>query len=220
MKRSNKKNGSFKGGILVRLVERDYKILHEVGRWKFMLGRHILGLCDFPSASACDKRLKVLLEAKYIQRQKRLYGIPSLYTLTHKGKILSGYNKRPDNIRIDKIPHDICVLDTAVWFYQKALKQSAGYIITERELHSDHGFGVPKHYPDFVIVENDRKLAIEIEIHLKERRRFDSLIKDNYMNYDGQIWVVPKRERKISEILNANSSSYSGIQIYELEELK
>ena len=87
----------------MRLVERDYKILHEVGRWKFMLGRHIKDLCNFKSVSACDKRLKILIEADYLERKKYLYGIPSLYTLTHKGRILSGYNKRAENIRIDKI---------------------------------------------------------------------------------------------------------------------
>ena len=203
----------------MRLVDRDYKVMYEIGRWKFMLGRHIMGLCGFPSASSCDKRLKILIEAGYINRKKYLYGIPSLYTLTHKGKMLVGYNKKIDNIRIDKINHDIHVLDTAVWFV-KFLNISTEHIITERQLHSADGFGVSKHYPDFVLDEDNKKHAVEIETSLKEKRRFESNIKANYLNYDGQIWVVPKTQKKIIEILNANTSSYSNIRIYYLEELK
>ena len=203
----------------MRLVDRDYKVMEEIGRWKFMLGRHIEKMCGFSSASACDKRLKVLITAGFIQRKKYIYGIPSLYTLTHKGKILSEYNKRQDNIRIDKINHDICVMDVAIKFMDM-LKIATDNIITERELHSGDGFGVSKHYPDFVLLQNDKKYAVEIELSLKEKKRFEKIIKENYMNYDSQIWIVPKKERKIIEILDKNKISYSNIRVYYMEELK
>ena len=203
----------------MRLVERDYGILREIGRWKFMLGRHIEKMCGFNTASACDKRLKVLITAGFIQRKKYIYGIPSLYTLTHKGKILSEYNKRQDNIRIDKIHHDICVLDVAIQL-MNILNISTDYIITERELHSNDGFGVSKHYPDFVLLQNDKKLAVEIELSLKERKRFEKNIQDNYRNYATQIWVIPKQEKKIFEILDKSKISYTNIRIYYIEDLR
>ena len=203
----------------MRLVERDYCVMREIGRWKFMLGRHIEKMCGFNTASACDKRLKVLLLAGFIERKKYIYGIPSLYTLTHKGKILAGYNKRIDNIRIDRIPHDINVLDVAIRLIS-ILKLTTDNIITERQLHTIDGFGVSKHYPDFVMVQGDKKYAVEIELSLKEKKRFERIIKDNYMNYDMQIWVVPKIEKKILEILDKSKNSYSNIRIYYIEELR
>ena len=193
--------------------------MQEIGRWKFMLGRHIEKMCGFSSASSCDKRLGVLLLAGFIERKKYIYGIPSLYTLTHKGKILAGYNKRIDNIRIDKIHHDISVLDVAIWIMKK-FNISNENIITERQLHSMDGFGVSKHYPDFVIQENNKKQAVEIELSLKERRRFEKIIQDNFKNYDKQIWFVPACQKKIIEILNASTNKFTNIQIYYIEEIR
>ena len=209
----------WRGGERVRLVERDFKLLHEVGRWKFMLGRHIKDLCGFTSVSACDKRLKDLIVAGYLERKKYIYGVPGLYTLTHKGRILTGYNKRAENIRIDKIYHDICVLDSLSWFI-KTSNISLENITSERELHSNDGFGVSKHYPDFVVTASGKKYAVEIEMSLKEKRRFEKNIQNNYMNYDGQVWVVPKTQKKIARILNENKAVYSGIKVYFLEELR
>ena len=139
--------------------------------------------------------------------------------MTHKGKILAGYNKRIDNIRIDRIPHDINVLDVAIKLMPIA-NISTDNIITERQLHSTDGFGVSKHYPDFVMVQGDKKYAVEIELSLKEKKRFEKIIQDNYMNYDMQIWVVPKIEKKIFEILDKSKKSYSNINYYVIEELK
>ena len=98
----------------MRLQERDYSILQEIERWRFCLSRHIKCLAAFSGQRACDRRLKLLIEAGYIQHKKILYGIPSLYYLTHKGKVLIHANKRQDKIKIEQITHDITVLDTVI----------------------------------------------------------------------------------------------------------
>lgn len=203
----------------MRLVERDYKIMTEVGRFRFMLGRHIKVLCGFPSVSSCDKRLKALVNAGYLDRKKYIYGIPSLYTLSHKGRIIAGFNKRAENIRLEKVSHDICVLDTVIYF-MNVFNVPLDNIITEKELHRKDGFGVSKHHPDFVIIDNNLRCAVEVELHLKEKSRFERNIKDNYLNYDKQIWVVPKAQKKIIEILEGCKNLYSEVHIYFLEELK
>jgi len=203
----------------MRLVERDYHIMREVGRWRFMLGRHIKELCGFSTISACDKRLKVLIEAGYLERKKYIYGVAGLYTLTHKGRILSGLNKRAENIRLERINHDIIVLDIVIFFI-KDLSILTDHIITEKELHIKDGFGVSKHHPDFVIIYDDKKYAVEIELNLKEKKRFEKNIKDNYLNYNGQVWVVPKSQKKIINILNTCQDYYNNLNIKYLEELR
>ena len=60
--------------------------------------------------------ITILLEAGYITRKKYLYGVPSLYALSHKGKVLLGLSPRQEKIRIDQIAHDIAVIDTAIFF--------------------------------------------------------------------------------------------------------
>jgi len=92
------------------ITDRDILIFKLVYRFKFCLGRHIRILGGFNGARAADRRLKALTEAGYLSRKKYLYGIPYLYVLSHKGRILIGVNKREDKIRLEQITHDIIVL--------------------------------------------------------------------------------------------------------------
>jgi len=99
----------------VVLVDKDYELMRELERWRFCLSRHIRVLAGFAGSRACDRRLKLLIEAGYIERKMILYGVPSLYYLSHKGRIVISANKRQDKIRVDKIGHDIAVLDTVIF---------------------------------------------------------------------------------------------------------
>ena len=56
-----------------------------------------------------------MVEAGYLTREKYLYGIPYLYTLSHKGRILLGANKREDKIRVDRITHDIYMIEAIIY---------------------------------------------------------------------------------------------------------
>jgi hypothetical protein len=112
----------------MELVERDFEILKWIHKFRFCLGRHIRVLAGFSGVRATNRRLKILLEAGYLERKKYMYGVPYLYTLTHKGRILSGSNKRQDKIRIDRIMHDISVLDTVVYYaslYRRSSKSKS-----------------------------------------------------------------------------------------------
>ena len=201
--------------ILV-LVERDYRILGEIERWRFCLGRHIKLLASFEGQRACDRRLKALIDAGYIDRKKILYGIPSIYFLTHKGKMLIGANKRQDKIRVERIPHDIAVIETAIYFILKN-NVLLDEIMTEKQIFSMLGFGERKHCPDFVIDKDGKKNCVEIEISLKAKARFEKIAEENYLGYDTQIWVVAKTGYKIKKMLNDLSKKYQNIEIIDLE---
>jgi len=200
----------------VVLVERDYLIMREIERFRFCLSRHIKLLADFEGQRACDRRLKILIEAGYIDRKKVLYGVPSVYYLTHKGKMLIGANKRQDKIRTEKIPHDIAVVETAIYFMQKN-NIKLDEIITEKQLNSIAGFGDRKHCPDFVIEKDGKKNCVEVELSLKEKTRFEKIVEDNYLNYDMQFWIVAKSGLKIKKRLESLSEKYQNIEVIELE---
>jgi len=69
-------------------MDRDMEIVRLVYRFKFALGRHVGALAGFAGSRACDRRLKALVDAGYLNRKKYLYGIPYLYTVSHKGRIV------------------------------------------------------------------------------------------------------------------------------------
>ena len=203
-----------------RLVERDYELLREIERWRFCLGRHIRVLAGFASERTCDRRLKMLKdEAKYIDKKYILFGVPALYTLTHKGKTVIGANHRLDKIRVDRITHDIAVLDTVTYFILKSIAE-VKQITTEKQLYSKNGFSIRKHYPDFVIETKNEKICVELELSAKGKSKFSNNLQENFITYDKQIWVVLTTGKKIIKQLEDHQTMYPNIEILYLEEVQ
>ena len=203
----------------IRLVGRDYEVFRALECWRVVLGRHIPALAGFEGQKACDRRMRKLIEAGYIERKKILYGVPGLYSNTAKAKQIASLPARSEKIRVEQIPHDITVLDTAIFFH-KAKGIAWDAITSEKQMHQQDGFGTRKHRPDFVITTNDKTCAVEVELSLKARARLESIIKANFMDYDFQLWVVPDRQCKIYQILEDNRKKLSDMKILELQEVQ
>ena len=198
------------------LVERDYAIMRELERWRFCLSRHIKVFVGFLGSRSCDRRLKMLIDCGYVERKMILYGVPGVYYLTYKGKMLIGANKRQDKIRVEKISHDIAVLDTAVYFVKK-YGLNLDEIITEKQLYSQSGFSARKHFPDFIFTQKKKSCCVELELTAKSKGIFEKNIEDNYLTYEVQYWIVPKSGVKIKQMLDEAKGKYGNIEIIELE---
>jgi hypothetical protein len=204
----------------IRLVERDYKIFREIERWRVVLGRQVAELAGFTGLKACQRRLRKLKEAGFVERQRVLYGVAGIYSLTSKARTIASLPMRSEKIRVEQIPHDIAVLDTAIYFHSmKGIPFED--MTTEKQLHSMDGFGVRKHRPDFVFNRGGKKFCLEVELSLKAKARMEAIIKDNFMQYDHQIWIVPDKTCKIYQILKDNQSTYANhIHVLELMEVQ
>ena len=202
----------------MKVVERDKLILREVERWRVCGSRHIRFLAGFSGQRATDRRLKILIEAEYLERRKYLYGIPSIYFVTTKGKKLIQSNARLEKVKIEQIVHDMTVLDSAIYFMQKE-NLSLQDITTEKQLHQSDGFGIRKHRPDFIFTKNDETTCVEVEMTQKSKTRLFNIIKDNFMDYDNQIWIVPDSQTVIYQTLKENQKFYTNIHIMSLKEI-
>lgn len=192
--------------------------MREVGRWRFLLGRQIKILCNFKGQRACDRRLKKLIEAEYLERKYFIFGIPGLYFITKKAVDIFNLDFFTPNIRIEQIEHDIAVIDTAIFLISKGI--SLKDITTERELKHINGFGNPKHDPDFVYVKDKKTYCVEVELSTKKQVTIEKNIKDNYIKYDTQQWFIPKGKIKIMEYVKNASAKYSNVEIIQLEEVQ
>ena len=202
----------------MRLVDRDYQVLRELDRWRFCLSRHLRYLGGFPSQRTCDRRMALLIEAGYVERQHVLYGVPGLYFATHKGKTLIHASPKADKFRVERINHDIIVLDAAIFFMlQKNI--APGDILTEKELHQLDGFGTRKHKPDFVFQQEGKRVAVEVELTPKAKQRLTTILRENFIDYDGQIWIVPTGQMRITQLLEVNAAIYTDIEVIPLEEI-
>jgi len=200
------------------VLDRDREIIREMDRWRVCQGKHIKELVGFSGQRACDRRLRKLMQAGYIRREKILYGVAGIYGVTSKGAKLEGLGNVRRKIRIEQIRHDIAVLDTAIYF-NKVHEIAYSEIRTELELHRLDGFGVRKHRPDFVYKKDKKTTCVEIELALKSKNRFENIISNNFMDYDRQIWIVPDLDSKIAKTLQANKVKYSNIEIMALSQI-
>lgn len=189
------------------LTDRDIETLKMIGRFRWLTGKQIKRLVSFSSSRTADRRLKALLDSGYLTRQKILYGIAGIYTLTHKGRILAGFNKRPDTVRIENIRHDMLVLDSVIYFMDK-YQLTASDILTEKELHQQNGFGNRHHVPDFAFTYQGESYAIEIELSEKTFDRLEKNIEQNYHHYDHQIWIIEKENTKIQKNIDKCRNHY------------
>ncbi len=202
-----------------KLIERDFNVFREVNRWRVTLSRHLKTLAGFSSQRTCDRRLKTLIEAGFLRRQKYIYGVPYLYFPERKAQVLIHASTHEPKIRIEQIVHDIAVLDTAIFVHnEKAVPFSD--MQTEKELHGIDGFSNRRHRPDFVYEQGGQSICVEVELSLKAKTRLEKNIKENFTNYDSQLWIVPNMHSKISAILEEQSRIYPDIQIIELEGVK
>jgi len=201
------------------LVDRDKKIMREIDRWRVVQGRHIMALASFDGVRACDRRLRKLASAKYIKREKILYGVAGIYSNTLLGAKVGGVPIAVRKIRLEQIIHDIAVLDTAIYF-SKFHGVDFDSIKTEIELHRLDGFGIRKHRPDFVFEKGGKTICVEVELTLKSKDRFIKNIYDNFMKYDTQFWVVPDMNNKIAAILKEQNEIYPNIEIIEMKEVE
>lgn len=200
------------------MTERDELILREIDRFRACGSRHIRFLAGFSGQRATDRRLKILIDSGYLDRKKFLYGVPSVYFLTSKGKTLIQAGTRPEKIKVEQIVHDMTVLDTAIYFmHKKGL--SLQEITTEKQLHQLDGFGVRKHRPDFIFQKDNKTTCVEVELTLKAKNRLLKIIKDNYMEYDTQIWIVPDSQSMILQTLKDSKQFYDNIQARSLQKI-
>ena len=201
--------------VTIQLSDRDYKILQGLGKWRFLLSRHIKVLYGISSERTMYRRLKQLMDNGYIERKRLLFDVPNIYTLSHKGLLLLGLNKRKEKIRIDTLRHNILVIDTLIYMLENELIDKQEDVISEKELNREIGFTGRKHQPDSVFVKDGKRCAVEIELTAKPIGILTKNIKANFTNYDEQIWILEKRNTKIERNINAINQPDLSILYYE-----
>lgn len=184
---------------MLKLVSRDLEILKEVERWRFCLSRQIFEFTTFNSKSAFYRRLKLLVDHGYLTKKRYLYGVPSIYTVTplsYKALALPSKNNR---VSVGTLEHELAVIDCYLSFKKKYQLESNDFK-SERELRKE--FTSSKHYPDIVFNNDDNSYCIEVEFSLKSSDSLERNIKENYLNYEKQFWIIKKEHHRLNKLLN------------------
>ena len=76
------------------------------------------------------------------------------------------------------------------------------------------------HRPDFIFAKDSKTYCVEVELSLKSKDRLERNIKENFLAYDVQIWVVGEGVPKVNKILEDNKIQYPNIEIVDMEGVK
>jgi len=199
------------------VTDRDIRIIRETARWRVLLGRQVKIIGGFTGTRATDRRLKKLVDNGFLEKKKYIYGIASIYNVTPLAKRKFDLGTYINKVRLEQIEHDMAVVDTYLYLKEKYSIKSDD-VKSEKELRNEKGFITRGHVPDFTFNCQDEKYAVEIELTLKSKERFQSNVKNNYLEFDKQIWVVSKWRKAIIEQLKEFQHMYGNIEILFLED--
>ena len=174
-------------------------------------------LCGFAGVRACDRRLKLLIDAGLLSRKRYIYGVAGLLGITEKARKELNIPLPVTEPRLDQIYHDIAVTDTALYI-SSTYGIPLNSIISEKEMRNKEGFVSRKHMADFMFYYNgDMTCCVEVELNTKSKQRFFGNVKQNYTEYNYQYWAVPHGKVKIRTMLADAQTMYPNIGIIDME---
>ena len=134
--------------------------------------------------------VKKLLANEYLIHHQLYYGMPSVYYLTEKGAENSGSYLPPlRKISKGSYDHDLIVTQLVL----RLAKKFNAELITERELRyrkaQDGIIGQPGHISDGILIIDNKRIAIEVELHQKGSRRLKKIMSEYMKNFDlDEVW--------------------------------
>lgn len=201
---------------MLKLVSRDLEILREVERWRYCLSRQIFEFTTFNSKSAFYRRLKLLVDHGYLNKKRYLYGLPAIYTVTPLTYKVLAIPSKNNNVSVGILEHELAVIDSYLYFKNK-YQLERGDFKSERELRTE--FTSSKHYPDMVFNRKENQYCVEVEFSLKSPNSLKRNIKENYLNYEEQIWIIKKEHIRLNKLIANFKNEYPNIVIILWEDI-
>lgn len=181
----------------MRLTEKDRELVRLIERWGFMRVEDVCKFQKYKNKNSAVWRLNRLVEHGLIKREKSVLGFFLYMPLSYRG------------IDIAAFPHD----QTVKYLALHLSEEMGCEYLTLRELRSaarvDEGVaGLTKKVPDFILVQSDKRIAIEVELSQKPLKRqrenidryLDSLQKQEFVQvfyYCGS-YAILERIRQIT----------------------
>ena len=204
----------------MRFVERDGEILRWMNGFGFANADQIMRFMGVKKSS-CYARLKKLIEGGYLEHEYVLHGLSGIYKLTQKGTIASGDHLRGSGeIRLGTFKHDLALVDLALDLTDK----TGGSFIPQRRIRHDEGLsgvGQTGHVADgyLYLPEQEKPIAVELELTVKARSRLNAIIQDYGGNLAvSEVWYFCKEQSVISALQKA-AQGYSFIKIFDLQNM-
>lgn len=196
----------------MRLTMRDQELLAWINAVGFVTIAQ-LALMLKVSIPTAYIRAQKLTQNGYLTHDRIFHSAPGIYRVTPIGVQVSGSELPPvRTLSLATYRHDLLV--TSLSF--ELCSQYNGRFTTERELRhagriknsgSSHSLKT-EHTPDGVLIFNDKRVAIEVELSQKSTRRLDSIYHFYLGNFDyNEVWYFCGSEGVKAQIENCFNHS-------------
>ena len=176
--------------------------------------------------AVCDRvgrrRLQRLVESGYLQKKRFQLNDPQFHWLTKKGWQASGDDLKPPK-RINRVTyfHDKALVDLA----QQLVAKTKGDFVPERRLQAERRAGqgrkyrwAESHMPDGLLyIGDDKPVAIELEISLKERNRLRDIISDYaFSSTVHEVWYFVTNDT-VRRAIERATKSYGDFRVFSFQ---
>lgn len=184
----------------LRLTARDLELMCWMNRVRFVTIEQIAKWLKIALPTAYG-RIKKLVQHNYLQHERVFHGALGVYQVSLLGAQVSGSLLPP----LRKLPlatyhHDLTVINLSFILVAKY----SGQFIYERELRHQEGlyrFGEAGHIADGLLVYGNKRIAIEVELTKKGKRRREQIINHYLKNFDcNEVWYFCGNEEIENQI--------------------
>ncbi len=203
-----------KGGMIFQ--ERDSELLRWVNGFGFASAEQIKGWMGVGNTAAYV-RVKKLVEAGYMSRERILHGQARIHKVTKKGVLAGGDSIWPvGQINLGTFRHDFKLVDLAL----QLEKETGGSFKPDRRIRHDEGLsgvGQLGHIADgYLTIGEEKPIAVELELSVKSRARINSIIEDYGGNLDvSEVWYFTDQS-EVARAIEKAAKGYSFIKIKKL----
>lgn len=196
--------------------DRDGEVLKWVNGFGFASVEQI-GKWMQAGKSVVYSRIKKLVEGGYLERERILHGQARIHKVTKKGVIASGDAVLPlKQVNLGTFRHDLMLVDLGIQLEQ----ETGGRFVPDRRIRHDEGLsgvGQIGHIPDgYLYQDNEKPVAIELELSVKSRARLKSIIEDYSGNLGvREVWYYTDQD-EVARAIHKTIGSYDFIKVKKL----
>jgi hypothetical protein len=200
----------------MRFQQRDIEILQWVNSFGFATAVQISGFMRVVETTAYI-RLKKLVMAGYLSRERVLHGQARIHRVTKMGVLASGDELLPlPGISLATFRHDMMLVDLAL----RLERETGGTFLPDRRIRHNEGLsGVGQfgHIPDgYLYLGDDKPIAIELELTVKSWTRLQYIVNGYGGNLNvKEVWYFTGQPG-VARAVEKAANGYSFIKVLSL----
>jgi len=196
----------------LRLTDRDLALMRWINGLGFVTIDLIATYLNIAKPTAYG-RIKKLVVRGYLLHERIFHGVSGIYRASAIGAKASNSPLPPlRHVRINSYHHDLKVAALSLCLCGRF----GGQYIPERDLLQEKGLeriGQLGHVCDGILVVEDKRIAIEVELHKKGKRRREQIMQAYLKNFDYQeVWYFcgnAEVERQMTAFTKTAFGSYA-----------